>query len=59
MRVVFVCLFALLLTFKGESMALNPNELYDNLYEGFEKSMPIPLVACSDYTIFNLPIHIE
>ncbi len=49
MRVFVAYLFALLLTFEGKGMVLNPNELYDNLYEGFEKSMPIPLVVCSDY----------
>lgn len=30
---------------KGESISTNPNELYDD----FEKSMPIPIVTCSDY----------
>ena len=28
---------------------MNPNEFYDNLHDGFEKSMSIPLVVCSDY----------
>lgn len=49
MKFVSFYLFALSFAFKVESMQINPNELYDNLYEGFEKSMPIPLVACSDY----------
>lgn len=49
MRFVSFCLFALLFVLKGESMPINPNELYDNLYDDFEKDMPIPLVACSTY----------
>lgn len=49
MKFVSFYLFALLFAFKVESMQVNPNELYDNLYEGFEKSIPISLVACSDY----------
>ncbi|OUM57430.1 hypothetical protein PIROE2DRAFT_17599 [Piromyces sp. E2] len=44
-------------------MLINPNELYDNLYDnlydGFEKSMPIPLVACSNYAKKSLRIYCE
>jgi len=32
---------------------INPNEIYDNLYDGFEKNRPIPLLKCSNYSCLN------